>query len=115
MIDFSEVLNDPEMGARTLELRQVVQTISDRGRAVNTETPSPFIGCVTMDKAAILERIADGEYVTGSILVTTATPIREGDIVVWLARRYVAMVVNDYLWHGVNWAVGVPDGVGAAG
>lgn len=115
MIDLSEVVNDPELGARLLELRRVVQTVDGRGRAVNTETPYPFTGCITMDKAAILERIADGEYITGSVLVTSDTPIGKGDIIVWVGNRYVAMVINDYLWHGVNWAVGVPDGVGGAG
>lgn len=115
MIDLSEVVNDPELGARLLELRRVVQTVDGRGRAVNTETPYPFTGCITMDKAAILERIADGEYITGSILVTTMTQISEGDIIVWNGKRYGAMTVSDYLWHGVNWIVGVPDGVGGAG
>lgn len=115
MIDLSEVVNDPELGARALELRRVVQTVDGRGRAVNTETPYPFTGCITMDKAAILERIADGEYITGSVLVTSDTPINAEDIVVWGGKRYVVMVINDYLWHGVNWAVGVPDGVGGAG
>lgn len=117
MIDFDDVLNDPELGAQTLSLLRVSQTVNGKGRAVNVETPTTICGIVTQDKGAILERVEGSSYITGSILVTTAAPLRalgdgiEADIIVWRGKRYAVNTVSDYTAHGVNWAVCNPDGL----
>lgn len=116
MIDLSDALNDPELGAEGLTRIRFDQTVSARGRATNAETQLPFMGIVTMDAGAILERVDDGAYVTGSIMVTTETPLRAGDneadvVVRSDGKRYNVNKVGDYLHHGFNWAICNPDGV----
>lgn len=117
MIDLDDVLTDPELGAEALTRVRLDQTVSARGRAVNTETASGFTGIVTQDAGQILERVADGSYVSGSILVTTSTPLRmageavEADLVVWKGTQYNVSKIGDYLAHGYNWAVCNPDGI----
>lgn len=118
MVDFDEVLNDSEMGAETLQCVRITQTASPRGRAVNAEAaPVDFTGCVTEREGQILERLDAGSYVKGSILVTTAFPLRmagpnvEADIVLRGGNRYNVNRIGEYLAHGFNWAVCNPDGI----
>jgi hypothetical protein len=67
-----------------------------------------------MDKGAILERLPDGAYVTGSILVTTSFSLSDGDIVKRGGSRYTAKTSGDYARYGFVYAVCVPDGVTGA-
>lgn len=117
MIDLSDVLCDDELGAESLVRVRMTQTVNARGRAVNAEEQTPFNGIVTQDAGQILERTGDGSFVSGSILITTATPLRmagedyEADVVVWKKRRYAVNKLGDYQAHGFNWAVCNPDGI----
>ena len=119
MIDFSDVLTDPELGAQPVRRLRVSVAIDDHGYGVRTETALDFTGAVTMDKASILELLADGSYVAGSILVHSMTDLRvegadgDADILVWNGKRYKCAKIGNYTWHGFNWAVAEPDGVGA--
>jgi galactose-6-phosphate isomerase len=112
MIDFSDVLGDPELGAVDLVCMRSAQSVNTHGRAVNVENDLPFCGIVTQDKGAILNRIDASAYVSGSILVTTAFAlVSDTDVVVWNGARYAVETIFDYGTHGVNWAICVPDGV----
>jgi galactose-6-phosphate isomerase len=118
MINLGELCSDPEMGAEQLVCARQTQTMV-LGRAVNAEAKTGFVGVVTMDKGSILERIADGQYVAGSILVTTVFPLRmagpgmDADVVVRKGARFIVKALGDYLAHGFNWAVCEPLGTGA--
>lgn len=118
MIDLTDVLEDEELGAETLQLIRLDQTVSARGRAVNVEAaPADFIGIVTQDAAQILERVPDGAFAAGAILVTTSTPLRmtsetsDADVIIWNGARYSVNKIGNYLRHGFNWAVCNPDGL----
>jgi hypothetical protein len=118
MMDFDDVLNDPELGACELIRIRVDQLPAARGRSVNRETPYPFSGIVTQDKGAIMARAADGNYVDGSILVTSSCPLRmkgatvDADRVMYKGARYVVSTIADYSAHGVSFAVCEPLGIG---
>lgn len=111
MIDLSDVLNDPELGAQTLTRLAVDLSVDGSGRAKNVETSTTITGIITQDKGAILERSENGAYVSGSIMVTSGYMLADGDVVVWNGRRYNVNTVGDYLNHGFNWAICNPDGV----
>jgi hypothetical protein len=117
MIDLDDVLDCEELGATTLQCVRVTETVNGKGRAVTTEATTDFGGIVTQDSGAILDRFPEYTYVKGSILVTTAFPLRmdgesvEADIILWNGKRYAVNQIADYLIHGVNWAVCNPDGV----
>jgi len=117
MIDLTDVLECDELGAEPMTCVRVTEAVTARGRADLTEQSLPFVGIVTIDAGAILERFPDYTYVSGSILVTTAFALRmdgndvEADIVLWNGKRYAVNNIADYTRHGVNWAVCNPDGV----
>lgn len=119
MIDFTDVLTDPELGAQPVTLVRVNVAIDNHGRAQRTETQTPFLGAVTMDKGSILELLADGSFVPGSILVHTMLELRieadggDADILIWDGKRHKCARRGNYMWHGFNWVIAEPDGVGA--
>jgi hypothetical protein len=110
-MNLASVLDNPDLGAESLTLARSSETVNGRGRAVLSETQSTFSGIVTQDAGAIQERLDDGAYVTGSVMVTTATPLEIGDVIIWNAARYNVTKLGNYLRHGFNWAVCNPDGV----
>lgn len=117
MIDFSDVLDDEEMGAESLYLVRIDAVVGTNGRSAPIETMTTISGIVTQDAGAIMERTDAATYVKGSILVTTATQLREAgagvdaDVIIRNGKRYVVSTLADYALHGFNWAVCVPDGV----
>lgn len=119
MIDFSDVLDDEELGAQSLYLVRIDAVVGTNGRSTPIETMSTITGNVTQDAGAIMERTDAATYVKGSILVTTATALREAgagvdaDVIIWNGKRYVVSVLSDYTLHGFNWAVCVPEGIQA--
>lgn len=115
MIDFTDVLTDPELGARSLVCVRATQTLNN-GRAVNTTSSTGFTGIVTQDKGAIVARIADGTYVEGSIMVHTYFALQnkdEPDVIVDPrdGARYLVTSLGNYAEHGFNWAIAEPYGV----
>lgn len=112
MSDFSELFDDEELGSEQLICVRSTDTVGDNGRTISQEKRTGFSAIVTMDKGAIVERVEESTYVAGSIMVTTAFPLRaEGDVVQRNNKRYVVETLGDYLQHGFNWAVCTPEGV----
>jgi hypothetical protein len=102
-LDISEVLSDPDLVEPTGLVRiRRTQTVGTNGIATDTEASTPFAGVVTAGKGDALERRPDGAHATGNMTVTTTTdlipnaPGQDGDIVVWLGKRYVVESIADY-------------------
>lgn len=114
MINLSRIVNNPRLGAAPLVRVRRSQTVGANGRATNAEAPTDIAGIVTMDKGAILERIAEAEYVTGSILVHTTDDLRmagqdaDADLVQWKGSSYTVTAVGDYSAYGFMWAICEP-------
>lgn len=114
MIDLSRIVSNPNLGAAPVVRVRRTQTVGANGRAVNAEANADITGIVTMDKGAVLERIAEGEYVAGSILVHTQDDLRmagqdvDADLVQWKGGRYLVKTVGDYSAYGFMWAVCEP-------
>lgn len=115
MIDLSDLLDDPDIGGVPMTRIRRAQTVGDNGRAVDTFAPSGFTGIVTMDKGAILNRIPEGEYISGSILVhAPANSLRiagigyDADLVQWRCANYTVKALGDYSLQGFMWAVCEP-------
>jgi hypothetical protein len=107
-LDVSDVLSDPDFADSTLVCRRQTQTVSNSGIASNTLTTIPFTGVVTSDAGDVLERLAAGAYIRGSITIHTSFALRDGsiggdaDIVIWQGRQYTVTDVNDY----TSWGAG---------
>lgn len=118
MIDMSDVLHDTELGAVALQRVRIDQDVNGNGRAVETETTSDFTGVVTQDAGAISRRVPDGQYTSGSIMVTTDYSLRmlgqdvDADRVIWNGGRYIVGAIAAYDVHGVYEAVCTPEGPG---
>lgn len=101
-LDVTDILSDPDFMDRGLVCERNAQAVGNDGLAVNTTTLTPFSGVVTSDSGDILERIATGERIKGSITIHTKFVLNDGtagfsaDVVQWRGRRYTVSSVNDY-------------------
>ncbi|WP_079218928.1 hypothetical protein [Herbaspirillum robiniae] len=106
LLDVTEVLLDPDLMDVGIVCCRQDQTVGDDGMAVNTETQTPFAGVVTSDSGDILQRIAEGSRIVGSITIHTIFRIQDGaagrdaDEVIWDGRRYTVSNVNNYSHFG---------------
>ena len=107
-LDVSEVLNSPEFIDTTLVCTRQVQTVGDDGLALNTTTTIPFSGVVTREPGDILERLAGGSIIKGTIRIHTTFVLDDGgpgksaDIVTWQTRQYTVTDVDDYSTWGAG-------------
>jgi hypothetical protein len=107
-LDVSEVLLDPQFCDTGLTCTRNTQTVGLNGLAANTPTVTPFYGVVTSDKGDILERMAEGSRVKGSITIHTKFALQDGrsgldaDVVTWQGRKYTVSNVNDYSTYGAG-------------
>ncbi len=116
LLDVSDLLTDPDFVDLTLVCTRQAQTIGTDGRATNTGAAIPFGGVVTMDRGSILNRVAEGSYVTGSILIYTKLSLRmsatgnDADLIAWHGDTFVVVSVGDYSAWGAGfvWAVCEP-------
>lgn len=106
LLDVTDVLLDPDfMDTGILCCRQD-QTVGDDGRASNAEAQMRFAGVVTSDKGDLLQRLAEGSRIVGSITIHTKFRLMDGsagrdaDEVIWAGRRYIVSSVNDYTHFG---------------
>lgn len=105
LLDVSAVLDNP-MFQDQLSCTRNTQTVGPDGIAVNTPTVTSFSGVVTSDTGDILQRMAEGSYIKGSITVHTrfalidGTAGKDADVVTWNGRKYTVSSVNDYSHYG---------------
>lgn len=106
LLDVSDILLDPDFLTTGLSVERLAQTVGTNGLAVNTPTTSTFAGVVTNDKGDVLERIASGERVFGSITIHTRFRLSDGragesaDVVTFGGRRYTVAEVHDWSHFG---------------
>lgn len=106
LLDVVDVILDPDFMDAGLVCNRMTQDVDERGRASNTVTPIPFSAVVTSDQGDILQRMAEGSRIFGSILVHTTLRLRDGgagadaDEIVWRGRTYTVAKVNDYSHFG---------------
>lgn len=106
LLDVVDVILDPDFMDTGLVCNRMTQTVDERGRAVNAVTAIPFAAVVTSDQGDILQRLAEGSRIVGSILVHTTLRLRDGgdgadaDEIVWRGRTYTVAKVNDYSHFG---------------
>lgn len=102
LIDVSDIVTDPDFMDSGLVCERNAQTVDDDGLATNTTTKTRFSAVVTSNNGDILERMAAGERIKGSITLHTRFALREGragftaDVVEWRGRRYTVSEVMDY-------------------
>lgn len=102
LLDVTEILSDPDFVTTGLICERPAQTIGSDGLAVNTLAQSTFVGVVTSADGDILDRMAVGERILGSITIHTRFILNDGsagfsaDIVTFAGRRYTVSNVNDY-------------------
>ena len=102
LVDVSEVLTDPDLMDRLSVLRGT-QTVNQAGIATTVRQRISFAGVVTSDLGRILDRIAEGERVHGTITVHTRFRLTDGkspqsvaDVVQWQQREWTVTHVQDY-------------------
>ena len=110
--DMSDILLDPDLVELDLVCTRNAQTVGDDGIASITSTTftsqsiPPFFGVVTAVKGSELDRNADGERITGSILIVTPFRLIDGktgftaDIVTWDGNQYTVTNVQKYSKYG---------------
>jgi len=115
LLDVSEVLLDPDF-MDSMTCTRYTQTVSSTGMASNTSTTSTFYGVVTSDSGDILDRIATGERVKGSIVIHTTFRLRDGsgasqtaDMITWKGSTYTVSNVNDYSHFGRGFVSAICD------
>lgn len=108
LLDVTDVLLDPDFMDLGLICNRMTQTVDEHGRATNTAAEIPFAGVVTSDSGDILDRLADGSRIIGSITIHTPFRLRDGgadasadaDEIVWQGATYTVSNVNDYSHFG---------------
>lgn len=106
LLDVTDVLLDPDFMDTGLMCERIAQSVNDDGMGVNTPTLIPFAAVVTNDSGDILERIAVGERIKGSITLHTKFTLQDGadgltaDVVRWRSRRFTVSNVGDYSHFG---------------
>lgn len=102
LLDVSDIVTDPDFMDTGLVCERNAQTVNESGLATNTTTKTRFSAVVTSNNGDILERMAAGERIKGSITLHTRFALREGragftaDVVEWRGRRYTVSEVMDY-------------------
>lgn len=105
-LDVSELLTDIDFWEGGLICLRQNQTVGSDGIAVNAQISIPFGGVVTQVAGSDLRRGADGEMITGSILIVSRFKLLDGkiavssDIVVRQTRRYTVANVLNYSRFG---------------
>lgn len=110
MIDVSDILNDPELGAEfDLVCIRNTQDVGNDGRAINYPSETQFIGVVTNVEGDVRDNTAEGSRITGSILIhsqfelVAADDDSEADIVQRAnGRQYTVVEVINYKRNGVG-------------
>lgn len=106
-LDVSDLLSDPDLADQLTCTRQV-QTVGSNGMASNTQTNISFTGVVTSNEGNVLDVIAEGERIKGSITVHTTFGLRDGgsgnapDIVTWNGKEYYVDTIKDYSRFGAG-------------
>ena len=107
LLDVSDVLLDPDF-ATSVTLRRQSETASSKGRASLTQTETTIVAVVTPDRAATLQRQAEGANVSGSITVITQTRLIPSggaygaDEIVWNGWVYTVMSAADCSHYGAG-------------
>lgn len=105
-LDVSSILLDITFWEGSLICLRQPQTVGTNGLAVNAQVPLPFGGVVTEVAGSDLRRGADGEMITGSILICTRFRLVDGksgltaDIIVRNTRQYTVANVLNYSRYG---------------
>ncbi|MGG6461401.1 hypothetical protein [Solilutibacter silvestris] len=103
----TEVLEDPDF-LDSLICKRKAQTIGSDGRAVNTDSVTPFQGVVTSDRQREMIRMEAGEHNTGSIIViskfilSSGKPGYDADVVTWNGADYTVVQIDDYSRYGAG-------------
>lgn len=113
LLDMTDVLLDPDFLDTSLVRVTQTQVDAGHGRVTNAQVTTPFAGVVSMDAGAIMRRVPEGEYVTGSIMIYTLTRLgikgddKDADLVDWHGTRYRVQNVGDYSGYGAGfvWAI----------
>ena len=111
LLDVSEVLFDPDFMDSSLVVTATTQTIGANGLAVNATIDQTFSGVVTNNNGDMLQRLADGERVTGNILIHTVYRLSAGkgyraaDVVTWRGQKYTVKGIVDYTNFGRGFIV----------
>lgn len=106
LLDVTEILTDPDFLTTGMTCERQAQTVGTDGMAVNTPTTFTFSGVVTSNRGDVLDRIAEGQRIVGSITIHTKFQLTDGsgsnsaDIVTVLGRKYTVTSVNDYTHFG---------------
>lgn len=116
LLDMTDVLLDPDFLDTTLVYTRQTQVDIGHGRVRDDQVAAPFAGVVSMDAGAILNRLPEGSYVSGSILIYTLTRLRmkgtgvDADLVDWHGARYRVTNMGDYSGYGAGfvWAICEP-------
>jgi galactose-6-phosphate isomerase len=105
-LDVSDILDDIDFVELGLICNRISQVVGSDGMAVNTPVPTRFAGVVTQLSGAQLKRKAEGEYISGSILIVTRFRLQDGksgftaDIVQRCGRTYTVADVDNYSTYG---------------
>lgn len=106
LIDVTDVLSDPDFCDYGIICERNSQIIGEDGLARNTITKTRFTGVVTTNEGDLLDQLATGQRIKGSILIHTKFVLKDGtvgfaaDIVEWRAKRYTVSKVSDYSHYG---------------
>ena len=121
MLDVSEILTDIDFWEGGLTCLRQSQTVGQDGKAVNQQVPLQFGGVVTQVAGSDLRRGADGEMITGSILIVTKFRLFDGksgftaDVIVRETRQYTVANVLPYSKYGAGFVEATCDLLPLAG
>lgn len=110
LLDVTDVLSDPDFAqaAGAITLYRSSLSVDTHGRGVATQTSQSISGVITSDAGDILDIIAEGKRIKGSItlhttfILTAGDGATDADEIAWRGRRYVVTNVNDYSTYGVG-------------
>jgi galactose-6-phosphate isomerase len=116
LLDMTDVLLDPDFLDTTPVCTRQTQVDDGHGRVRNETVTLPFAGVVSMDAGAIIRRLPEGSYITGSIMIYTLFRLRlrgenvDADLVDWHGARYRVSNMGDYTGYGAGfvWAICEP-------
>lgn len=106
LLDVTDILLDVDFINTGLICERIAQVVGDDGIAVNTPVKKKFSGVVTNDAGDILQRIATGEWIKGSITIHSKFILSDGsngftaDIVTWQNQRYTVSNTQNYSHFG---------------
>lgn len=106
-LDVSSVLFDPMFADQLTCLRQT-ETVGTDGMNNPTDARIPFSGVVTSNAGDVLDVIAEGTRVKGSITVHTVFRLRmsgdgiDADHVLYNGVEYIVDNINDYSRYGAG-------------